>query len=137
MVEFGETFVDKLRIGLELALAVQKTLLDPCVDRRLPDAQPPLRNDQQVVVAHVVGAHPEIVPLVQIDVGVLRITAVKDNHYDIPDLLADQCDEFVQVALLAFGQKRNIALHIHKISDIFPEIHGSIGFDSKIFRIFA
>ena len=98
---------------------------------------PPLRNDQQVVVAHVVGAHPEIVPLVQIDVGVLRITAVKDDHYDIPDLLADQCDEFVQVALLAFGQKRNIALHIHKISDIFPEIHGSIGFDSKIFRIFA
>ena len=76
-------------------------------------------------------------PLVQIDVGVLRITAVKDNHYDIPDLLADQCDEFVQVALLAFGQKRDIALHIHKISDIFPEIHGSIGFDSKIFRIFA
>ena len=37
MVEFGETFVDKLRIGLELAFAIQKTLLDPCVDRRLPD----------------------------------------------------------------------------------------------------
>ena len=34
MVEFGETFVDKLRIGLELALAGRKTLLDPCIDRR-------------------------------------------------------------------------------------------------------
>lgn len=56
-----------------------------------------------------------ILPLVQLDIGIFPISAVKDNYYDIPSLLADQCDEFIQITLLVFGQKCNIALHIHKI----------------------
>ena len=104
-------------------LTAQKTVFDAGVDCGLPLSQSSFRHDQQIVIAYVKCFHAEVTALVALDISVFSITAVKDNHHDVFYLVADQADEFVQVALFALGQKIDRVLHTHKISKKYPEIH--------------
>ena len=124
MIQFGNTFIDKLRPSLKLVgPAFQKTLPNAGLGSTFPNSQPLFSHDQNIVVAHKIGFHAEVPAFVALDVGVPGITTVKNNHHDVFHLVADQADEFAQVALFAFGQEVDRVLHTHKISKKFPEIH--------------
>ena len=124
VIQFGNTFVDELRMRVKLRiLAFQKAVADTGGRGGLPDSQPLFRDYQQVVVADVKRSHAEVAAFVALDVGVPGIAAVKNNHHNVLHFVADQADEFVQIALFAFGQEVDRVLHTHKISKKFPEIH--------------
>ena len=104
-------------------LAFQETVADTGSRGGLPNSQPLFRNDKQVVVTDVKRSHAEVAAFVALDIGISGVTTVKDNHHDVFHLVADQADEFAQVALFALGQEVDRVLHTHKISKKFPEIH--------------
>ena len=111
-----------MRVKLRI-LAFQKAVADTSGRGGLPDSQPLFRDYQQVVVADVKRFHAEVAAFVALDIGISGVTTVKDNHHDVFHLVADQADEFAQVALFALGQEVDRVLHTHKISKKFPEIH--------------
>ena len=77
MIQFGNTFIDKLRPGLKLVgPAFQKTLPDTGFGSAFPNSQPFFRHDQNIVVAHKIGFYSEVAAFVAFDIGVFCITAV-------------------------------------------------------------
>ena len=86
---------------MERSVLVLKKSVDNFVIQRILNRPDWLaRQDQYVVIAHVVGRCAELDALVVVDVAVLRIAAEQDHHLDLFDLLADQGDELLQIPSL-------------------------------------
>ena len=62
-----------------------------------------VRQNQNVVVAHVIGRYAELYPLVVIDVLVFGIASEQHDHPYVFDMLADQPHQLPQVLSFVFG----------------------------------
>ena len=91
-------------MGVKRAVLVLKKSIRNFIVQRIfnrPDLL--ARQNQNIVIAHVVGRHAELDALVVIDIFILRVTSVKNNHADVLHVLADKTDKLFQVGLFLFG----------------------------------
>ena len=101
MIELVDSVVDELGVRMKRSVFIlEKAVFDLRVERILNRADLLAGQNEQVVIAHVVGRCAELDALVVVDVAVLRIAAEQDHHLDLFDLLADQGDELLQIPSL-------------------------------------
>ena len=104
VVEIVDAVIDELRMRMERPVFVfEKPIRDFLVKGILHGTDGLAGQDQDVVVAHVVGRYAELYPLVVIDILVFSIASEQHDHAHVFDMLADQPHQLPQVLSFVFG----------------------------------
>ena len=104
MIELVDSVVDELGVCMKRSVFIlKKAVFDLRVERILNRADLLAGQNEQVVIAHVVGRRAELDALVIIDVLVFCVTAEQNDHAHILNVGTDQIDKLLQILSFVFG----------------------------------